>query len=172
MSHKDFKKQKEIEKARQDGELPPEQDEDGKLINPHNPEFISKRPWYLGDSGPSLKHHAAQKSDRLITMSEADELLKAGRRKANKATAFRKGACTNCGAMGHKAKECVERPRSVKKSAAKTGLDISADEQRIDLEMHGKLAFDAKRDRWAGYDPEEHKLTIKRFELQIGRAHV
>src|SRR3546814_10415106 len=68
--------------------------------------------------------------------------------------------------MGHKAKECVERPRSVKKSAAKTGLDISADEQRIDLEMHGKLAFDAKRDRWAGYDPEEHKLNITRFELK------
>jgi pre-mRNA-processing factor SLU7 len=165
-SLKDYKKQKEIEKARQEGELPPEQDEDGKLINPHNPEFISKRPWYLGESGPSLKHHAVQKSDHLISMSEADELLKAGRaRKLAKASTFRKGACTNCGAMGHKAKECVERPRSTKRSAAKTGLDISADEVRVELEQHGKLAFDAKRDRWAGYDPEEHKLTVKKYEI-------
>ena len=28
--------------------LPPERDEEsGKLINPHNPEFITKVPWYL-----------------------------------------------------------------------------------------------------------------------------
>jgi hypothetical protein len=23
--------------------------ESGAMINPHNPEFITKRPWYLGD---------------------------------------------------------------------------------------------------------------------------
>jgi hypothetical protein len=26
-------------------------DQDGKMINPHNPEFITKVPWYLGNSG-------------------------------------------------------------------------------------------------------------------------
>jgi pre-mRNA-processing factor SLU7 len=54
----DFKKRKQIEQARMSGQLAPETDtETGKMINPHNPDFISKRPWYLGDSGPSLKHH-------------------------------------------------------------------------------------------------------------------
>jgi hypothetical protein len=54
----DFKKRKQIEQARMAGQLAPETDtETGKMINPHNPDFISKRPWYLGDSGPSLKHH-------------------------------------------------------------------------------------------------------------------
>ncbi len=38
-----------------------EHDQDGKMINPHNPAFIMKVPWYLGDSGPTLKHHAVQK---------------------------------------------------------------------------------------------------------------
>lgn len=79
MSLKEFKKKKELEQARQAGQLPPEKDEDGKLINPHNPEFITKRPWYLGESGPSLKHHGVQKADHLISLTEADELIREGK---------------------------------------------------------------------------------------------
>ena len=41
-------------------------------------------------------------------------------------TKFRKGACTNCGAMTHKAKECMERPRKV--GANYTSKDIGQDE--------------------------------------------
>lgn len=50
-----------------------------------------------------------------------------------------KGACKNCGAMGHTAKDCVERPRSNKKTAEKTGLDIAPDDIRTDLTSHGKV---------------------------------
>ncbi len=32
---------------------------------------------------------------------------------AGQATKFRKGACKNCGAMTHKEKDCVDRPRKV-----------------------------------------------------------
>ena len=49
------------------------------------------------------------------------------------------GACKNCGAMGHKASECVERPRSGKKKAAKTGMDIAPDDVTTDLTSHGKV---------------------------------
>lgn len=61
------------------------------MINPHNPEFITKRPWYLGESGPSLVHHSKQKVDAVLTMKKADELVQqrwASKKKA--ASGFRK----------------------------------------------------------------------------------
>eukprot|EP01036_Dinobryon_divergens_P059331 gene59331-79166_t len=96
-----FKRRQEDAKKKQNGELPPDLDENGKMINPHNPDYITKVPWYLGESGPTLKHHTIQK-----------------------ALGYRKGACKNCGALTHKEKDCVERPRSSKKSAWKSGIDI------------------------------------------------
>jgi len=64
---------------------PPEMDvKTGAMINPHNPEFITKKPWYLaeggdGVDGPTLDHQADQRreEDRQgITLSEADRLVK------------------------------------------------------------------------------------------------
>lgn len=173
MSTSDFKKKRELEEARRNGTLPPEQDADGNLINPHNPEYISKRPWYLGDSGPSLKHQTLQNQSHLLTAQEADELYARGRMQASGSQAeaergrprkWRKGACKNCGAMSHKTLECVERPRKV--GAWKSNKDIRADEVLVDVrsQQFGKLAFDAKRDQWLGYDPREHDRTIERYE--------
>mmetsp|Transcript_32136 Transcript_32136/g.32762 ORF Transcript_32136/g.32762 Transcript_32136/m.32762 type:complete len:636 (-) Transcript_32136:189-2096(-) len=161
-----FKKRQEDAKKKQNGELPPDLDENGKMINPHNPDYITKVPWYLGDSGPTLKHHTIQKVDHFLSMSEADELIqeKLSAKKATpKALGYRKGACKNCGAMSHKEKDCVERPRSSKKAAWKSGMDISKDEVVLNLEEYGKIAYDAKRDQWKGYDPEEYKETINTY---------
>ena len=104
---------------------------------------------------------------------------------------FRKGACTNCGAMTHQKKDCVEvggfvvpleglswpwaaalthtlsplntcpkqRPRKL--GAAHTGKNIRPDEYlpgELDLE------FDAKRDRWNGYDPAQYKRVVREYE--------
>ncbi|KAH7488870.1 hypothetical protein PRIC1_011868 [Phytophthora ramorum] len=167
LSSSDFKKKQEIEEARKNGTLPPEQDADGNLINPHNPEFISKRPWYLGDSGPSLKHQTLQHQAHLLSIQEADELYIKGRKQLTttaRQRKWRKGACKNCGAMSHKTNECVERPRKV--GAWKTNKDLQSDEVVVDVrsEKFGKLAFDAKRDQWLGYDPKEHAKTIERYE--------
>lgn len=169
MSTSDFKKKRELEEARRNGTLPPEQDAEGNLINPHNPEFISKRPWYLGDAGPSLKHQTVQNESHLLSAQEADALYARGRSQAAAAAAqrprkWRKGACKNCGAMSHKTVECVERPRKV--GAWKTNKDLQADEVLVDVrsQQFGKLAFDAKRDQWLGYDPREHDRTIARYE--------
>ncbi|RLN44614.1 hypothetical protein BBO99_00003636 [Phytophthora kernoviae] len=172
LSTSDFKKKREIEEARKNGTLPPEQDADGNLINPHNPEYISKRPWYLGDSGPSLKHQTLQHQAHLLSIQEADELYLKGRKQqtvaepsnSSRQRKWRKGACKNCGAMSHKTNECVERPRKV--GAWKTNKDLKKDEVVVDVrsERFGKLAFDAKRDQWLGYDPKEHTKTIERYE--------
>ena len=53
--------------------------------------------------------------------------------------------------MSHKTKDCMERPRS--KGARFTNKHIAADEKVEDgFELK---TFDAKRDRWNGYNGEE-----------------
>lgn len=152
----------------------PEVDQDGKMINPHNPELITKVPWYLGNSGPTLKHHNIQKVDHFLSVSESDELINNKIKEQKKLlknsqkTVYRKGACKNCGAMTHKEKDCVERPRSIKKSAWKSGLDIAPDEVSLNLENFGKVSYSAKRDQWKGYNPVEYQEVIdKHNRLEI-----
>ena len=158
MSSTDFKKKKELDEKRKAGTIEPEKDEDGNLINPHNPEYITKRPWYLGASGPSLKHQNVQKSNHVLSMHEADEIYVKGK-KGGAATKFRKGACRNCGAITHTEKDCVERPRKL--GAWKTETDIQPDEV---IQQQFNLGYDGKRDHWIGYNPDEHALTIQRFQ--------
>jgi hypothetical protein len=74
--------QRELAEARQSGNAPPEIDvKSGAMINPHNPEFITKKPWYLaegtgGDGGPTLDHQADQQDRRTISLAEADALVR------------------------------------------------------------------------------------------------
>lgn len=72
------------------------------------------------------------------------------------ASRYRPGACANCGAMSHQAKDCVERPR--KRGAKLTNKGICADEF-IDSPA---LSYDGKRDRWNGYDPSSYKQVVSR----------
>lgn len=71
---------------------------------------------------------------------------------------FRKGACENCGAMGHNKRECTERPR--KFGAKFTNKNIAAD----DVQKEVVLDWEGKRDRWNGYDPDRHKELTVEFE--------
>lgn len=59
--------------------------------------------------------------------------------------------------MTHNRKDCPERPR--KKGAKFTSKNIVAD----DLIQDVAQGFDAKRDRWNGYDPAEHKRVYDEF---------
>lgn len=164
------KKRQEDAVKKQNGDIAPDVDQDGKMINPHNPDFITRVPWYLGNSGPTLKHHEVQKVDHFLSLKESDELVEAKLRtqqeirERHSKTTFRKGACKNCGAMSHKEKDCVERPRSSKKAAWKTGLDIAPDEVSLKFEEHGKVSYSAKRDQWQGYDPTQYTSVVDRFE--------
>ncbi|KAI9139112.1 Pre-mRNA splicing Prp18-interacting factor-domain-containing protein [Paraphysoderma sedebokerense] len=156
LTKEEYRKQKDLEAARKAGTAPPELDEEGNMINPHIPQYISQAPWYIDDGKPSLKHQRVESSSLL--QSESGWYAR-GARVGPAATKFRKGACENCGAMTHKTKECMERPRA--KGAKWTGKDIQADEVVQDVE----LGFDAKRDRWNGYNAEEHKNIMQEWEL-------
>ncbi|KAF8822239.1 putative SLU7 splicing factor [Cardiosporidium cionae] len=154
-SREETKKARELEEARKAGLIPAEKDEEGKDINPHIPQYISKAPWYLNQTVPGLKHQRF----RELPKQNIDLWYQRGT-KHERVEKYRKGACENCGALTHTVKDCVERPR--KKGAKFTGSDICADEHVV---PSLDLDFDGKRDRWAGYDPNEYKLVIHDYEL-------
>mgnify|MGYP001951957097 CR=1 FL=1 len=72
------------------------------------------------------------------------------------ATRYRPGACENCGAVTHKRKDCVERPRRL--GARYTGADFAPDEH---LQPYLNLSWDGKRDRWNGVDINWHQERIQ-----------
>lgn len=153
-SHEDQKKEKALREARAAGTAAPETDEaTGQMINPHNPEFITKAPWYLGQDKPSLKHHQAWNARSAGTR---DWYIRGT--KGDVKTKFIKGACENCGATTHTKKDCVERPRAV--TAKQNGKNLMPDEYIQEL----KLDYDGKRDRWNGYQPEDYKQVIEDWE--------
>jgi pre-mRNA-processing factor SLU7 len=126
--------------------------------NEYIPSFITKKPfWVPEDESTSandyLEHQRLSKESK-----EQSRWYDRGKKQGPAATKYRKGACENCGAMTHKTKECLSRPRA--KGAKWTGKDIQADEVVQDV----KLGWDAKRDRWNGYDASEYRQVVEDFE--------
>jgi pre-mRNA-processing factor SLU7 len=138
---------------------PPSEPSASQSRNEYIPSFISKKPFYVDDSTTDadyLEHQRLQSAPQ-DTLDKA-KWYDRGRKLGPAATKFRKGACENCGAMTHKTKDCIYRPR--KQGAKFTGRDIQADEVVQDV----NLGWDAKRDRWNGYDPREYSTIVKERE--------
>lgn len=149
-----------------------------KIINPHNPQFLTTAPWYAGveSSGPTLQHQTIQKQQHLLSLNEVDDIIqKKIQLKSNKfnnthLNIYKKGGCRNCGSMTHKEKDCIERPRSAKTAAWKSNQNIAIDDIQLSIENHGKLSYDAKRDYWTGYDPKLYQHVIEQFnEIEMER---
>lgn len=157
-SREDWRKAKELEEARKAGTAPAAVDEEGKDINPHIPQYISSAPWYYNTAGPTLKHQRPQ-DERKQEFSGIDEWYKRGVDTTKVVTKFRKGACENCGALTHKKIDCMERPRKV--GAKYNGAKIAYDEF-----VQPKIVsdYDGKRDRWAGYDPANHREIVEEYQ--------
>eukprot|EP00178_Gracilaria_changii_P006826 TRINITY_DN221_c0_g1_i1.p2 TRINITY_DN221_c0_g1~~TRINITY_DN221_c0_g1_i1.p2 ORF type:complete len:540 (-),score=114.46 TRINITY_DN221_c0_g1_i1:11501-13120(-) len=150
-----YKAAKELEEARKAGTAPPAVDSDGKIINPHIPEYIAQAPWYLQQEGPSLKHQGNH-NKRKRNFDQLGKWLPRGQVQGPAATKYRKGACENCGALTHSVKNCLERPR--RRGAKITGQGFRPDEVIGSV----NLDFEGKRDRWNGYDDAEFAKTLRR----------
>ncbi|XP_029439458.1 pre-mRNA-splicing factor SLU7 [Rhinatrema bivittatum] len=158
MTREDWRKKKELEEQRKLGNAPAEVDEEGKDINPHIPQYISSVPWYIDPSKrPTLKHQRPQE-EKQREYTSMGEWYKRGVKEGSIATKFRPGACENCGSMTHKKKDCLERPRRV--GAKFTGANIAPDEFPQPQLM---FDYDGKRDRWNGYNPEEHMKIVEEY---------
>ncbi|XP_018417417.1 PREDICTED: pre-mRNA-splicing factor SLU7 [Nanorana parkeri] len=156
MTREDWRKKKELEEQRKLGNAPAEVDEEGKDINPHIPQYISSVPWYVDPSKrPTLKHQRPQ-DEKQKEYTLLGEWFRKGVKEGIIATKYRQGACDNCGSMTHKRKDCFERPRKV--GAKFNGMNIAPDEHEQPQLM---LDYDGKRDRWNGYNPEEHQKIVE-----------
>lgn len=126
-----------------------------KERNEYIPSFISKKPFYAvdeaGEDSDYLEHQRLQKQE------QDSKWYDRGKKLGPAATKYRKGACENCGAMTHKKKDCLSRPR--KTGAKFTGKNIEADEAVQDVQ----LGWDAKRDRWNGYDAADYTQVIDEY---------
>ncbi|KAF4962147.1 hypothetical protein F66182_18202, partial [Fusarium sp. NRRL 66182] len=126
-----------------------------KERNEYIPSFIAKKPFYVDDESSDADYLEHQ---RLQKQAADSKWYERGKRAGPAATKYRKGACENCGAMTHKTKECLSRPRKL--GAKWTGKDIQADEIVQDVD----LGWDAKRDRWNGYDAKEYRNVVEEYE--------
>ncbi|XP_073824833.1 pre-mRNA-splicing factor Slu7 [Musca autumnalis] len=155
-SREDWRKAKELEEARKAGTAPAAVDEEGRDINPHIPQYISNAPWYYAAQGPTLKHQRPQRNE---DRGELEKRAPKGVDTTRLVAKFRKGACENCGAMTHKRKDCLERPR---KLLAKYSESIVVHDEFIVKEQ--SVNYDEKRDRWSSYDPACHREIIEEYE--------
>ncbi|WVO12562.1 pre-mRNA-splicing factor SLU7 [Cryptococcus depauperatus] len=155
ISREEYRRQKDLDAARKAGTAPAAVDEEGREINPHIPEYITKAPWYADTGRPSLAHQRINEQGPHLKL---DQWYDRGAKSGPAAKKYRKGACENCGAATHTRKDCVERPR--KRGAKFTNKDIAADE--MVQEFQGD--YDAKRDRWNGYDPATYKHVVDEYE--------
>ena len=195
----DRKAARELAEARASGAVAPAVDiNTNKIINPHNPEFITKRPWYLGnnDQGPSLDHQALDPNSggdkAFLSMKSADQLLQEERLKQKEkrkkqqfeagmwveALKGNKGAYKICqivklgkkntlfdlkyedGSIEQKVKF---KPKS--KGMFKPRIRMTKSGSRsiqIDTTKYGKEAYDAKRDKYFGYDADSHTKKVEK----------
>jgi hypothetical protein len=105
--------------------------ESGKMINPHNPEYITKRPWYLGESGPSLNHHAVQKKTHLLSLHESDKVAQERKKRLSKSAELHVGMWVESLKFG--------KTPWVQAKVLKLNLDGSADMEFEDKKVQKKV---------------------------------
>lgn len=120
----------------------------------NTPNFIKQLPWYAQDAqggGELIKIPQMEPKGFIEDWYNRSE-------RGSQATSYRKGACENCGAMGHSRKDCTERPR--KNTAKFSSKNIAADDVVKDIRMNWEI----KRDRWNGYTPEMYGEVIDDYK--------
>jgi len=196
----DRKAARELAEARASGAIAPAVDVNtNKIINPHNPEFITKRPWYLGnnDEGPSLDHQALDPSTSgdkaVLSMVSADRLVREERRREKEkrkkqqfevgmwveALRGNKGTYKMCQIVKLGKKDTlfdlkyedgtIERKVKFKPKSKGGGMfkprirmtKTGTRTLKIDEAKYGKESYDAKRDKYMGYDADSHTKKVE-----------
>ena len=67
--------------------------------------------------------------------------------------------------MSHKTRDCMDRPRQ--KGAKWTNKHIAADEKVEDIKLE---TYEARRDRWNGYEASEYSRIMDRYSSAIAAS--
>jgi len=180
-------KSREMATARQSGAVAPEVDvKTGSMINPHNPEFITARPWYLGGGeGPSLDHQADQRTESEtleLSLQAADQLVKQQRASLKQQQRYKVGMWVESLKKNRKPWRICQIVKIQKKG---TVFDLKYDDDgyiernvkgnknrirmtksgsrsfAIDNQKYGKETFDSKRDKYHGFEVNQHLNKIQ-----------
>ncbi len=157
----ELSKKRAVEEGRKAGTLLPDVDKHGNFINPHIPEYMAKAPWYLNqaqDAGLQHQRHSMKRARGTSGLDFHETRKRKRFVQVRPSQKFRKGACRNCGALTHASKDCMERPRKV--GAWKTNTDIQPDDI---ISESRDATWDGARDRWKGYNPDDHKKTVELY---------
>ena len=185
----DRKKSRELAEARQSGAVAPAVDvKTGSMINPHNPEFLTKRPWYLGEGeGPSLDHQVGVvETKQELSLNEADLLVQQKRleeKERRRKNQFQVGMWVEALKNNKKpyrickitkiAKKGKEFDLEFEDGTVERKVKLKRDRIRMTktgnrtIESESMETYDSKRDSYHGYDPEGH---MKRAEKALSAA--
>jgi pre-mRNA-processing factor SLU7 len=137
------------------GELDPEKlPNEGDLTGATLPEYVRNQPWYFRTPGDSAGHQRIAPYAQQVR-TELSEFYHHGKSKKPEVVKWKPGCCNNCGSSGHSEYDCPERPR--KRNARMAGKGVVVKEIP---ETH-KLSFDAKHDRFAGYDTNRWWFQVR-----------
>ncbi|CCD22506.1 mRNA splicing protein SLU7 NDAI_0A03490 [Naumovozyma dairenensis CBS 421] len=168
--------------------------------NQHLPQYIKSQPWYYKDSKNTtekkndnetstkeedyLIHHRSQKhefdhndeptigsgiSDEFITVQSRFRDMHNRNTKHQEKLLY----CENCGAKDHLRKDCLERPKKLKKTEVKGNYNhqqitstngVLPTEAKIRNEE--QMDWDAKKDRWFGYTGKEYNELLENWETK------
>ena len=167
----DRKKAREMAEARQSGAVAPEVDvKTGAIINPHNPEFITRRPWYLGgdaDAGPSLDHQGDQRAEedkKELSLSAADRLVREERdrvKSLKRAGRFRAGMWVEALKRGRKPYLICQITKISKKG---TVFDLTYDDGTVETGVK------FKKEERNGPDPRIRMTRTGNRAVEIDKA--
>lgn len=144
----------------------------GQEISPNIPAGLSQAPWYYGMDGPTLEHqrrNATNPDDSRKLDDKIDQVEVLG-----KQTTFVAGACTNCGATTHRARDCLMPKKKV--GAATSGIVSGIDQRVVSAsDDKGGVSYSKKRDGWSGNVQcndlwEQHDAKRAREEAEANAA--
>ena len=146
-----------------------------KMINPHNPDFLTKKPWYLSNeeaqaAEPTLEHQQKAVHNEPISLQASEALVQRQRKTASQD--FAKGQWIE--ALKHNKKpyricQIVKCHNSKKYDLQfEDGtLERQVPERRMRQTQQGARAktapnesYDSKRDAYLGYDAEAHARKL------------